>query len=264
MPQLTRFALVVAASAIAYSSFVPATSGFQLGSGGRVMWEDNCDFAGNDYRSVAGIPAICGDVCTAEATCTHWTWSNYNGGTCWLKKGTRSTKASKWSTNCGYVTSRNVQGQTQTRAQVQTKGQAQVSSNSGLSAAEMSEMLSRINAFRAQKGLSALAIDNRLVAAAAIHSQDQASHCLMTHTGSNGSKFSDRIKARGFDFAMASENVAAGQTTVEDVMTSWWNSPGHRANILGKDASKVGFAKVVNQNCDSFETYWTQDFGRQA
>ncbi|KAH7469026.1 uncharacterized protein KRP23_10466 [Phytophthora ramorum] len=258
MPRFTGLALL-AASAITCSSFAPTTTGFQLGSGGRVMWENNCDFTGNDYRSLRGIPAMCGDVCADDSTCTHWSWTNYNSGTCWLKKGARSAKVSKWATNCGYVTSRNVRVQTQG-----IQASAIVASSSGLSSSEMSEMLSRINNYRVQNGLGALTMDNRLTVAAALHSQDQASHCEMTHTGSDGSRLGDRIKAQGYSFAMAAENVAAGQTSVEQVMTSWWNSPGHRANILAKDATNVGFAKVINGGCDSYDTYWTQDFGRQG
>ncbi|KAG3170670.1 hypothetical protein PI124_g1065 [Phytophthora idaei] len=261
MPRLSSFALI-AASAIAVS-VVSTTTAFQLGSGGRVMWENNCNFSGNDYRWMTAIPAVCGDVCAGDSKCTHWTWSNSNGGTCWFKTGSRSAKTTKWGTNCGYVVSRNsaVQVQAHTQAQTLAQIQTQVSSNSGLSSAEMSEMLSRINAYRTQNGLGALTIDNRLVAAATLHSRDQANHCTMTHTGSNGSKLGDRIKAQSYNFATVAENVAAGQNTVESVMTVWWNSPGHRANLLNKDVANVGFAKVVNNDCDSYATYWTQDFG---
>ncbi|EEY56499.1 SCP-like extracellular protein [Phytophthora infestans T30-4] len=257
MPRFSTFA-IIAASVVAVS-VVPSTTAFQLGSGGRVMWENNCNFSGNDYRWMKAIP-VCGDVCAGDSKCTHWTWSNSNGGTCWFKTGPRSAKTTKWGTNCGYVVSRNsvVQVQAQGTALIQ----AQVGSSSGLSPVEMSEMLSRINSYRAQNGLGALTIDNRLVIAATLHSKDQASHCTMTHSGSNGSNLGDRVKAQSYSFAMVAENVAAGQNTVESVMTAWWNSPGHRANLLSKDAQNVGFAKVVNNNCDSYAAYWTQDFGR--
>ncbi|KAG1708635.1 hypothetical protein DVH05_022264 [Phytophthora capsici] len=262
MPRIGSITLL----AIAASSLVSATVGFQVGSGGRVMWENNCNFAGNDYRWRTGIPAVCGDMCANDTKCTHWTWNNSNGGTCWFKTGTRSAKTTKWGSNCGYVISRNAAMQVQTQSQVQVPAQAQtqISSNSGMVTTDMTEMLNRINAYRSQNGLSTLTIDNRLVAAASLHSKDQANHCTMTHAGSNGSRLGDRVKAQGYDFAMTAENVAAGQTSVEQVMISWWNSPGHRANMLNKDATNVGFAKAVNNGCDSYATYWTQDYGRQG
>ncbi|GMF60544.1 unnamed protein product [Phytophthora fragariaefolia] len=250
MPRLSSFVLV-AASGIAAS--LTSTAAFQSGSGGRVMWENNCDFYGNDYRSMRAIPEVCGDVCASDSTCTHWAWNNHNGGTCWFKKGSSKRKTPKWGTNCGYVVSRN--------SQAQNQGQTV---NSGLSPTEMGEMLGRINAYRSQNGLAGLSIDNRLVSAATLHSQDQANHCTMTHAGSNGSRLGDRIKAQGYNFNMAEENVAAGQTSVEQVMSSWWNSPGHRANLLGKDVVNVGFGKVMNSGCSNYAAYWTQDFGRLA
>ncbi|KAL3662912.1 hypothetical protein V7S43_011860 [Phytophthora oleae] len=251
MPRVSSFSLIAAIAMAA--SVIPSSLGFQSGSGGRVMWENNCDFYGNDYRSLQAIPDVCGDVCVGDTTCTHWAWNNYNGGTCWFKSGAYKSKTNKWGTNCGYVVSRGSQGQNQ--------GQT---SNNGLSASETGEMLSRINAFRSQNGLPGLSIDNRLVSAATLHSQDQANNCKMTHQGSTGSRLGDRIKAQGYNFNMAAENVAAGQTSVEQVMTSWWNSPGHRANLLNKDVENVGFAKVVNNGCSNYATYWTQDFGRLA
>ncbi|KAF4042547.1 Cysteine-rich secretory protein family [Phytophthora infestans] len=252
MPRISNF-VVISALAVGASIFSTA-SGYQTGSGGRVMWENNCDFYGSDYRSMRATPDVCGDVCAIDSKCTHWACNNYNGGTCWFKTGSRPTKTAKWGTNCGYVVSRS-KDQNQGQSQGQT-------SSSGLSASEMGEMLGRINAYRSQNGLPGLSIDNRLVNAATLHSQDQANNCKMTHAGSNGSRLGDRIKAQGYDFSTTAENVAAGQTTVEQVMTSWWNSPGHRANLLGKNVENVGFAKVVNSGCSNYATYWTQDFGR--
>ncbi|GMF60876.1 unnamed protein product [Phytophthora fragariaefolia] len=265
MPRI-NIPTIFAASAIAAISVVPIATGFQVGSGGRVMWENNCNFDGNDYRWMTGIPDVCGDVCASDSSCTHWTWTNYNGGICWFKSGTRSAKTSKWGTNCGYVILRSSTSTSST--QVEARGQAPVAAAptssvaSGLSSSEFGDMLNRVNAYRAQYGLQPLTIDNRLVAAGALHSRDQANRCTMTHTGSNGSGVGYRINAQGYDFDVAKENVAAGQSSVAEVMTAWWNSPGHRANLLSSDVKNVGFGKVVNNGCNNYATYWTQDFGR--
>jgi hypothetical protein len=32
-------------------------------------------------------PGECTDECDATPECTHYTWTNYQGGTCWMKKG---------------------------------------------------------------------------------------------------------------------------------------------------------------------------------
>ena len=293
---MVRLALL-SASAVAVVSFLPTTSGFQLGSNGRVMWEDNCSLSGNCYRSLGTVPAQCGDTCASDLACTHWVWNNVNGGTCWLMNGARSTKTQVLATNCGYVVSRSAQGQAQVQVQTQTQTQAraqappqaqarfqappqdqaqaqaqtpdraaipaQALSMSGLTAAEMDEMLQRINLFRARYGLGALTIDRQLVAASASQSRDQAGRCQMTHSSSSGLSLGERIQAQGYGYVVVTENVAAGQNTVESVMTAWQNSPEHRANLLDRDVVNVGFSKAVNRGCNGYETYWTQDFGRR-
>ncbi|EEY56497.1 SCP-like extracellular protein [Phytophthora infestans T30-4] len=241
---MLRLALIAALISV----FFPSTTSFQIGSSQKVVWASNCDFPGNDYRSYSSISEVCGDVCASEAVCTHWAWSEYNGGTCWLKKGMPSSKATSYDTICGYVVSRTLTPAT----------------TSGISTTDMEEMLAQTNSYRAQNELAVLTVDHRLVVAALLHSQDQASHCNMTHTGTNIKKLGDRVKAQGYRYSVAAENVAAGQTTIEDVMTSWWNSPDHQANILNEKVENVGFAVATNEACSDYKTYWTQDFGRLA
>jgi uncharacterized protein YkwD len=53
-------------------------------------------------------------------------------------------------------------------------------------------------------------------------------------------------------------DIAEGQRTPADVMTTWMNSSGHRANILDCGFRNIG----VGLAYDSKHTpYWTQDFG---
>jgi len=51
--------------------------------------------------------------------------------------------------------------------------------------------------------------------------------------------------------------VAYGYATEEKVMVGWMNSPGHRANILGKQFDAMGAAVAWKGSTP----YWTQDFG---
>ena len=65
-------------------------------SNGTVKWDISgtwayaCDFKGNDLSSIHSIAADCGTKCSTTPTCTHFTWSNFNGGTCFMKNGTVS------------------------------------------------------------------------------------------------------------------------------------------------------------------------------
>ncbi|KAJ8578814.1 hypothetical protein ON010_g388 [Phytophthora cinnamomi] len=57
---------------------------------------NNVDYANNDIGSSRSSTASgCCAICRAKTGCKVFTWTNYNGGTCWLKsaQGTKSTSA---------------------------------------------------------------------------------------------------------------------------------------------------------------------------
>lgn len=55
--------------------------------------QQNVDFVGNDLANVPGAAAgDCCAKCAATARCTAFTWSSFNGGSCWLKTGMGATK----------------------------------------------------------------------------------------------------------------------------------------------------------------------------
>ena len=53
-------------------------------------WGMSCDFKGNDLSSVRVRGEECSGRCAATAGCTHFAWTRWNGGTCWMKKGSIS------------------------------------------------------------------------------------------------------------------------------------------------------------------------------
>uniref|UniRef100_A0A915JBS5 Apple domain-containing protein n=1 Tax=Romanomermis culicivorax TaxID=13658 RepID=A0A915JBS5_ROMCU len=53
-------------------------------------WAMGCDFRGNDLSSVRVPGDQCGGTCAGTNDCTHFTWTSYEGGTCWMKRGTVS------------------------------------------------------------------------------------------------------------------------------------------------------------------------------
>ena len=50
-------------------------------------WAMNCDFRGNDFKNVKSPGEQCGGLCAQTQGCTHFVWSGYQGGTCWMKSG---------------------------------------------------------------------------------------------------------------------------------------------------------------------------------
>jgi hypothetical protein len=52
-----------------------------------VIWSNNCNFIGRDYNKVYVAEAECGLRCEREEECTHFTWTKYKNGTCYMKNG---------------------------------------------------------------------------------------------------------------------------------------------------------------------------------
>ncbi len=120
----------------------------------------------------------------------------------------------------------------------------------------ISHVLSIINKQRTQAGLLGLRLHSRLTAAAQAHSKDMAWCNFLSHIGSDGSSFAERIRRHGYSFSASGENVAFGFTSAQQVVQGWMNSPGHRANILNPKYKDIGIGYAHKHN-----DYWTLIFG---
>jgi len=124
------------------------------------------------------------------------------------------------------------------------------------------QVIALVNDIRADAGLSTLVEDTDLLAAARAHSLDMATNDCFSHDSCNGTDWADRIYSY-YDGSGIGENIAAGFTTPEAVVTAWMNSAGHRANILDADWLGIGVGYVYVAGSD-YGHYWTQDFGTLA
>lgn len=107
-------------------------------------------------------------------------------------------------------------------------------------------------------GLGPLDKHPALTAAAQKHSQDNAQMGDLTHTGSDGSRVSDRVAREGYDYSSVRENIAWGYSSARSVVMGWMCSDGHRRNIMACDVSDIGVG--IAQGRDG-RYYHTQDFG---
>lgn len=107
-------------------------------------------------------------------------------------------------------------------------------------------LLASHNRARAAYGLPPLAHNAVLTAAAAHHAKWMSEVRPVPLTHDEGTvPFEHRLYSRGYDFASAGENVAAGQLTVEEVTNKWLGSTPHRANILSAKYTEVGFGREM-------------------
>jgi uncharacterized protein YkwD len=103
-----------------------------------------------------------------------------------------------------------------------------------------SRVIDLINVERAHAGLHALRVHDMLMAEAQRFSGVQASMGRLSHRGNDGSTAGQRLTRAGYRWAVYGENLAAGQTTPEDLVAGWMNSPSHRANILSRRVVDLG------------------------
>ncbi|MFQ8629827.1 MAG: CAP domain-containing protein, partial [Intestinibacter bartlettii] len=122
---------------------------------------------------------------------------------------------------------------------------------------EQVEVLNLVNKERKANGLKPLTLNKELSNVANIKSRDMIEKGYFDHTSPTyGSPF-DMMKKFNISYNTAGENIAMGQKTPSEVMNSWMNSSGHRANILNSTYTELG---VGIQKDSSGTIYWTQMF----
>lgn len=115
-------------------------------------------------------------------------------------------------------------------------------SSSSLSSDER-QMLDLVNQERLAAGQRPLQVDMTLVELARMKAQDMIDKGYFAHQSPTyGSPF-EMIRAAGIKYLYAGENLA-GAPMVESAHENLMNSPGHRANILNSNYTKVGIGVV--------------------
>lgn len=208
-------------------------------------WAMQCDFKENDMSNFQIRGEDCGGKCSETPGCTHFTWTQFNGGTCWLKQGS-VTKADAFSTDdknmvCGVideVISQTTSQITSTLEEARNRG------------------LKRHNKYRANHGVEDLVLSPEITAVAQNYAQHLASLGDLIH--SNG------IYGENLHFSC---NMATLENSVELATDEWYNEiklydfnnpgfsmeTGHFTQVVWKGSSKVGFgiatAQKDNMDC---------------
>jgi uncharacterized protein YkwD len=123
---------------------------------------------------------------------------------------------------------------------------------------EEKAVLDYTNAQRRSAGLPPLVPNEKLFQAARAHSANMARYSRLDHNV-DGSDMGGRVRAAGYGFVAAGENIAWNPRDPAEAIRTWMNSEGHRANILSREFTEAGVAVAVNSRG---ERYWTQVFAR--
>ena len=131
------------------------------------------------------------------------------------------------------------------------------------------QVLDLVNTERANSSLPPFKRVTELDQAARYHATDMGQDGYFKHDSYDGvggptwvCAWSTRISSYYSGWNSLAENIAAGQTTPQDVMTEWMTSPGHRDNILSTGNWEIGVGYY--QGSGAYSRYWVQDFGRRS
>jgi len=127
-------------------------------------------------------------------------------------------------------------------------------------AGQETEVIRLVNVERGKAGCGSVQLNTKLRTAIRLHVQELGTHgdLYISHVSDDGRDFVARAKEQGYSDP-GGENVARGQRDAAEVMTSWMNSDGHRANILNCDFKALGVGAVKGVDGT---IVWGQLFGR--
>jgi uncharacterized protein YkwD len=124
------------------------------------------------------------------------------------------------------------------------------------------EMLVSVNAARKNAGLRPLRANALLDKSAQRHAEDMLARGYFAHRSPSGTTVRERARSEGYQWRAIGENIAFGQTSVDEVMETWLDSPGHRKNILTDDFTQLGLGIAMGLGPDGkYQVYWVQNFG---
>ncbi len=104
-----------------------------------------------------------------------------------------------------------------------------------------SEIASLSNQYRTNSGLGALALNSQLVGSAQAKAEHMATNNYFAHDSPDGRSPWDFIIAGGYSYSAAGENLALSNQSASAVVTGWYNSPGHKANMMSANFTEVGY-----------------------
>ncbi|MBI2984668.1 MAG: CAP domain-containing protein [Candidatus Kerfeldbacteria bacterium] len=120
-------------------------------------------------------------------------------------------------------------------------------------------IIARTNDVRREHRLPPLAIDQRLMAAAAAKVHDLVDDQYFAHTAPDGQSPWVWMEAAGYQFTEASENLAIAFKDPTAVIDAWLDSRAHRRNLLSRTLSDVG-AAVAEASWNGTSTIMVVEF----
>jgi len=120
------------------------------------------------------------------------------------------------------------------------------------------------NELRVKVGVPELTENQTLNQAAYAKASDMVLQQYFAHIGPDKKTLASWLKASGYRYKVAGENLAMGFSQPEAVLAAWQKSQTHYANIIDKDFSQIGVGVVSGPYQDEETVFVAQYFGTPA
>jgi len=104
-----------------------------------------------------------------------------------------------------------------------------------------SEVADLSNQYRINAGLANLTINAKLTSSAQAKANHMAENSYFAHNSPDGTTPWNFFDSVGYSYTTAGENLALTNQSASSVSDGWYNSPGHRANLLSTTFTEVGY-----------------------
>ena len=108
-----------------------------------------------------------------------------------------------------------------------------------------------VNEIRRERGIPELRPHETLARAARMHSEQMAKFDFFSHTGLEGTGPDQRVQRVGIQYRAVAENIYANQGAndpVDFAIQSWWNSDGHRKNMIDRRFSHTAVGIALTED----------------
>jgi uncharacterized protein YkwD len=110
------------------------------------------------------------------------------------------------------------------------------------------KILELMNQKRTEAGLQPLTLDNTLIQIARYKSNHMIQYNYFDHTTPDGTKWTSWLDAIGYQYTTTGENIAYNNYDPFELFNQWWNSSGHRENMMNSSYTKVGIGVIYGNS----------------
>jgi uncharacterized protein YkwD len=121
---------------------------------------------------------------------------------------------------------------------------------------DVEEAARMLSSYRKSHGLGPVKLDPALTRIAADHALRMATADKLAHVLRGEGSFARRLRAGGYDAAVASENIGAGYLSLGEAFAGWRNSREHNKNMLRPDVTVMGIARADAAG-SKYGAYWS-------